>query len=178
MSTQTLSSVAIDVVDQYNLVGKQLVRAWRAGTERAVVATNERFASALNARPLPLVNDHVKASLIDAQQQVAGLVSFGLSLPANGADMTIDRVARRVHTGIERLSNTATRVEAAFGTAALGKVTLFALPVAQVSLSLANAVAEGSKRLTERVAGADEAVVAAPATKAAKKPAQRRTRRA
>jgi hypothetical protein len=179
MSTQTLSTVAMNVVDQYNLAGKHLVRAYRAGTERAVGAVNERFASAVQARSLPLVNELVKASVIDAQQQVAGIVAFGLGMGANGADLTIDQVSRRVANGIERLTNATTRVESVIGATTLDKVGVLALPVAYVSLEIANAVAEGTKRLSDRVAGEEEMiVVATPAKKAAKKTAARRTRRA
>lgn len=177
MTTQTLTSVALDVVGQYNQAGKQLVRAYRAGTERAVGAVNERFASTVNARSLPLVTDSVKHSLIQAQQQVAGVVSLGLSVSANGADIAIDQVALRVNNGIERLSNTTARVENAFGTSALNKVGAFAMPVACVSLELANAVAQGSKRLSERVAGEEEVIAGAPAKKAAKKVAKKRVQR-
>jgi hypothetical protein len=181
MSTQTLSSVAQNVVDQYSLAGKQLVRAYRAGTERAVGAVNERFASVVNARSLPLVTDTVKSSLIDAQQQVAGFLSFGLGLGANGADITIDQLSRRVSTGIERVSGAGTRVETVFGTSALDKIGSFALPLAHVTLEIANVVAEGSKRLSDRVAGVEEVQVAAPAPvkkAAAKKSVRRTTRRA
>jgi hypothetical protein len=178
MSTQTLTSVAINVVGQYNQAGKQLVRAYRSGTERAVDAVNTRFASAVNARSLPLVTDSVKASLIGAQQQVAGAVSFGLGLGANGADITIDQVARSVSTGIERISDATSRIDTAFGTSALDRIGAFALPVAYVSLELANVAAQGSKRLSDRVAGEDQPVAAAPAKKAAKKRVQRSTRRA
>jgi hypothetical protein len=177
MSTQTLRSVAQNVVDQYSLAGKQLVRAYRAGTERAVGAVNERFASVVNARSLPLVTDTVKTSLIDAQQQVAGFVSFGLGLGANGADITIDQLSRRVSSGIERVSGAGTRVESALGTSALDKIGAVALPLAHVTLEIANVVAEGSKRLSDRVAGVEQAP--APARKAAaKKRARRTTRRA
>lgn len=177
MSTQTLTTVAMNVVGQYNEAGKHLVRAYRAGTERAVDAVNERFASVVEARSLPLVSDEVKASLIEAQRQVAGVFAFGLGLGANGADITIDQLTRRVNNGIERVSNAGTRVETVFGTSALDKVGVFALPAAYVSLELANVVALGSKRVAERVAGADE-VVAAPVKKVAKKRAARTTRRA
>lgn len=178
MSTQTLTSVAMNVVGQYNQAGKQLVRAWRAGTGRAVGAVNERFASTVNASSLPLVTDDVKTSLIDAQQQAAGIVAFGLGLPASGADIGIDQVARRVNNGIERISETTARVEMAFGTSALEKVGVFALPMAYVSLELATVVAEGSKRLSERVAANDEGIVITAAKKAATKRVQRATRRA
>ncbi|WP_280151171.1 hypothetical protein [Piscinibacter sp. XHJ-5] len=177
MSTPTFTAVARNVVDQYSLAGKQLVRAYRAGAERAVGAVNERFASAVKARSLPLVSETVKSSLIDAQQQVAGFVSFGLGLGANGADITIDQVARRVGTGIERVSSAGARVETVFGTSALDKIGAFALPVAHVSLEIANVLAQGSKRLSDRIAGVEGVAAAAPARKAAAKKRVRRTTR-
>jgi hypothetical protein len=177
MSTQNLSTIAIDVVDQYHAAGKNLVRAYRAGTERAVGAVNERFASALNARALPLVTEPVKASVIQAQQQVAGFVAFGLGLGANGADITIDQLSRRVVDGIGRVSNASTKVESVIGASAFDKVGVLALPMARVSLEIANVVAKGSKRLSERVAGSDEAVDVAPVRKAAKKTARKTTAR-
>jgi len=177
MSSQSLSAIAIDVVDQYHAAGKHLVHAYRAGTERAVGAVNERFASALNTRALPLVTAPVKASVIEAQRQVADFVAFGLGLGANGADITIDQVSRRVASGIERVSGVTTKVESVIGANAFDKVGVLALPAARLSLELANAVAHGTKRLSERVAGEPE-VVAAPAKKAARKTARKTTRRA
>ena len=176
MSTQTLSAIAIDVVDQYHAAGKHLVHAYRAGTERAVGAVNERFATAVNTRALPLVTAPVKASVIEAQRQVADFVAFGLGLGANGADITIDQVSRRVASGIERVSSATTKVESVIGANAFDKVGVLALPVARVSLEVANAVAAGTKRLSERVAGEPE-VVAAPVKKAARKTAARKTTR-
>lgn len=182
MSTQNLSAIAIDLVDQYHAAGKHLVRAYRAGTERAVGAVNARFAQAVNARALPLVSEPVKASVIGAQQQVAQLVAFGLGLGATGADVTIDQLSRRAASGIERVSGASSRIDSVLGADALGRVGVLALPVARVSLELASAVAAGTKRLSERVAGQQEIVVPAPARKAVRKPvrkaAPRRTRRA
>ena len=180
MSTQTLTSVAINVVGQYNQAGKQLVRAYRVGTERAVGAVSERFAAVVNARQLPLVNDNVKASLIVAEQQIAGLVANGLNAGAKGADTTIDQLARGVKGGIERIAATGSKIETVFNVSMLDTVGVLALPVAYVSLEIGNIVAQGTKRLTERVAGAgaDDIVVATTAKKAAQKRATRTTRRA
>lgn len=178
MSTQTLSTVAINVVGQYNQAGKHLVRAYRLSTERAVGAVNDRFAAVVNARQLPLVNDNVKASLIVAQQQIAGLVAGGLSASANGADATIDQLARGAKGGIERIAETGTKIETVFNTSVLDTVGVLAMPAAYVSLEIGNIVAQGSKRLSERVTGGEEVVVAVPAKKAAKKRATRGTRRA
>jgi len=172
MTTQTFSSVAINVVGQYNQAGKQLVRAYRAGSDRIVQNVNERFAAMLDARSLPLVTDTVKSSLIDAQQVLAGFVSTGVSAGSDRADAGIDGIARGVKSGIEGLAEAGSRVETAFNVSALDTVSTLTLPLAQVSLEIAHRVNKGSKTLVERVAG--EEVVAAPVKAAAKKRVARR----
>jgi len=171
MSTQNLSSVAFNVVDQYSEAGKTLVRAYRVGSERAVNAVTTRFESAVNARSLPLVTETVKANLIGAEQKIAGVVARGVTLGANGADFTIDQVARVANGGIERLSSAGARVEKVIGATAAQKVNTLALPAATVSLQIASFVAESSKFLSERVTGVEDIVVA-PAKRAAKKVAK------
>jgi hypothetical protein len=179
MSTQNIGTLAIGVVDQYHAAGKSLVQAYRAGTARALGAFTRRFAAALNARELPLVSAPVKASVIDAQQQVAQFVAYGFGLPAAGADITIDQLTRRVSSGIERATQAGAKVESLVGASTLDKVGVFALPVARLSLEVANAVAEGSKRLSQRLA-AEPVVVETPAEKPARKtprkPSARRAR--
>ena len=94
MSTQTLSSVATHVVGQYSQVGKLIVGTYRAGAQRLVSGANTRYAAFLNSRSLPLVNEAVKASLIDVQQQFAGLVEGGITSGSDRAEQAID-FARR-----------------------------------------------------------------------------------
>jgi hypothetical protein len=174
MSTQTLSSVASHVVGQYNQVGKLIVGTYRAGTQRFVNGANTRYAEFLNSRSLPLMNDAVKASLIDAQQQIAGLVEGAITNGIDRAEQVIDFVAGGVNGGIQRIAATAERVATAFDTNAITTVGSLTMPAAQVSLEIANRAVEGTKRLSARVTGADAQVVAT--TKRAAKKAVRRAR--
>jgi len=174
MSTQTLSSVATHVVGQYSQVGKLIVGTYRAGAQRFVSGANTRYAAFLNSRSLPLVNEAVKASLIDVQQQFAGLVEGGITSGSNRAEQAIDFLAGGVNNGIQRIAATAERVETAFDTTAITTVGSLTMPAAQVSLEIANRAVEGTKRLSARVIGA-EAEVAATAKRAVKK-AVRRTK--
>ena len=174
MSTQTLSSVATHVVGQYSQVGKLIVGTYRAGAQRFVSGANTRYAEFLNSRSLPLVNEAVKASLLDVQQQFAGLVEGGITSGSDRAEQVIDFVAGGVNGGIQRIATTAERVETAFDTTAITTVGSLTMPAAQVSLEIANRAVEGTKRLSARVIGA-EAEVAATAKRAVKK-AVRRTK--
>jgi hypothetical protein len=175
MSQPTLSNVAIDVVGQYHEAGKHLVRAYRVSTERAVGAVNERFAAVVNARQLPLVSDTVKARVIGVQQQVSGVVANGLSAGAAGADATIDRLSQGATTGIERLAQAGTKLEGVLPPAVIGTASSLAMPAAQVSLQISNFVAQGSKRLSDRVVGAEAVTAKKPARKAARKAPVKKT---
>jgi hypothetical protein len=174
MSTQSLSTVAIDVVGQYHLAGQHLARAYQTGVKRAADAMTERFATALQSRDLPLLDEAVKTSLIAAQRHVAGIVVDSLQASSAAVAAINDKVAEGVKGGIERMAGTAARVDAALDRKDTGTVNVLGLPSAQLSLSVASAVAEGAKRLGERLIG-DETVVETPV---AAKPVRRATRRA
>ena len=173
MSTQTLSSVATHVVGQYSQVGKLIVRTYRAGAQRFVSGANTRYAAFLNSRSLPLVNEAVRDSLIDVQQQFAGLVEGGITTDSNRAEQAIDLLAGGINGGIKRIAATTERVETAFDTTALTTVGSLTMPAAQVSLEIANRAVEGTKRLSARVIGAEVEVAA---TKQAVKKAVRRVK--
>ena len=138
MSTQTFSSVASHVVGQYNQVGKLIVGTWRAGAQRLFTGANERYAEFVYSRSLPLMNEAVKDSLIDVQQQFAGLVEGGITNGSNRAEQAIDLLASGVKGGIKRIAATAERVETAFDTNAIKTAGTLAMPAAQVSLEIAN----------------------------------------
>src|SRR5262245_19694722 len=156
MSTQTLSSVAIDVVDQYHLAGKHLADAYQAGVQRALDAAGDRFAAAVQARSMP---EAVKSSLIDAQQRVAGIVVGGLRLGSNAVSAINDRVADGVKGGIGRIAETVSRIDTVFDTNASDSITVLNMPSAQLSLAVASAVAARAKSIGERVGVQEQAVV-------------------
>lgn len=178
MSTQTLNGVAIDALSQYRLAGKHLVEAYRLGTRRIVGQINDRYASALTTRSLPLVSEAIKASLIDAQRQISGLVDSGVAMASDRADQAIDWLANGAADGIKRVADTSARIEAAFASPAVEQVRKLNLPVAQMSLALAERLADGSKRLAERVATVAVVEAEAAAAPAAKSRTSRRVKKA
>ena len=113
MSSQTLSAVAIHVVDQYSSAGKHLTQAYRTGVERLVGGANARYASFLQNRSIPLVNEKVKSDLINAQQVLAGFLLKGVHAGSDRATLAaqladkIAQGAKAVETRIGSVSEEA-----------------------------------------------------------------------
>ena len=181
MSSQSLASVAHDLIGQYAQFGKLIVGTCRRGANRLVDAANTRYAGFVSGRTLPLINEGVKARVVKVQAQVAGLVERGINGGSDQAEQAIDFVAGGANDGIRRVAATAERVEGAFESKAITSAARLALlPVAQVSLEIAKRAVEGTKRLTARVAGgeADAAEVVAKSRRVVKKAVRRGTSRA
>jgi len=158
MSTQNLSAIAIDVVEQYHQAGRHLVNAYKSGVERAERAFNGRLASVVQTPALPLVDEAVQSSLIEVQRQVASVLAKGLRAGSDRVSELNDRLAERARSDIERLASAVTSAESAFETNGVDTLALYGVPSAQISLAVASAVSEGAKRLGERVGAAAEIV--------------------
>jgi hypothetical protein len=176
MTTQSLAAVASDIVGQYSQASKHIVDAYRSGAQRLVIGANTRYVTFLKSGALPLVTDDAKTRLFKAQTQITGLVEQGINTGSDRAEQAIDFVAGGVNGGIQRMAAAADRVEEALDTKAITKVGQVAiLPVAQVSLTLVTRAAEGTKRLSARVAGAE--VKVAPVVAKAKRVVKKTVRR-
>ena len=177
MSTQTLGSVASLIVGQYGQVGTLLLSTYRTGAQRLVNGANTRYAAFVNSRYVPLLNEAAKARLIKVQRQIAGLVEGGVTSSSDRAAQAIALLAGGVDSGIHRVAATVERVENAFHIKAITTVGNLTVPVAQVSLDIANLAVEGTKRLSATVVDAEaEVVKPAAGTKRVVKKAARRVR--
>ncbi len=157
-NTTTLNSVAIDVVGQYGLASKHLVNAYRLGTQRLVAQINDRYTSMVKSPSLPMVHDSIRASILSAQQQLAGFFVGGVTRATEQADLAIDKITDGTAQGIKRLGDVGERFEAMVGTPVVDTMTKINMPAAQLSLQIAGQVVEGTKRLVERVTAVEEAV--------------------
>ena len=173
MSSQTLSAVAIHVVDQYSNAGKHLNQAYRTGVERLVGGANARYASFLQNRSIPLVNEQVKSDLINAQHMLAGFLLRGVHAGSDRTAQAIDTVSTRATSGIQALASTATRVESAFDTTALDTVRTLNMPAATLAAQLAEKIVQGAKAVESRVGTASDEEI----TTVVAKPARRVTRK-
>lgn len=178
MTTQTLTSVALHVVGQYNEANKHLVQAYRAGARRAIGSVGAA-ASRVNAffgeHELPMVNEELKAGIANAHHTVTGFLVTRLERDTDRIVGLMDTVAQRAAGGIETVAQAAARAEAAFNVKASEPLRALNMPIAQIASQIADKAVEGARQIEARIAGdaaADEAVstvAARPARRAARK---------
>ena len=180
MSTPTLASVATRTVGQYGQVGKLIVDGYRRGARRLARGANDRYEAFLDKRQLPLLNDTVKGGLIFIERGIVAIVEEGMVRGSDRAEEVIGKLADGVTRGIRRVADTAARVEAAFETKAISKVSGFTIPAANASLELSSIALEGTRLLSARVVEGSAQAVATPAkaVRIAKKTARRAKTRA
>ena len=172
--SQTLNSIAIDVVNQYGEAANHLVDAYRIGTARTISGIGAGYARLIERRSLPLMTDELKTALINTEKRMSNL--------AVGA---VNRAAERTHTAVERVTNRAVEGIEAFGHRTAWADEMFVveavrtinMPAAKLSLGIANRANKATARLSERVATIGNRTAKAGATQGVKA-AAKRTRRA
>jgi hypothetical protein len=172
MTTQNISTAAIHVVGQYNDTGKTLVSAYRAGAHRLLNGAASRYSQFLGARQLPLVGDNVKARLIGAQEKINGFLATRLDIDTSRIVSVMDRVAAGTASGIESIAKAAARVESPLGNSLLNTLGSVHMPIANVSVQIADKIAAGAKQIESRVDTSAAKVV--KTVKAKAKPVVRR----
>lgn len=130
MTTQTLSSVAVHVVGQYNEAGKTLVSAYRTGAHRVLGGVASRFARV---------------------QKATDFLANRLDIDTSRVVNVMDRVAAASTNGIEAVAGRAAQIESPVATSVMNTVTALNMPVYTLSAQIADKVVEGAKALEERV---------------------------
>lgn len=130
MTTQTLSSVAVHVVGQYNEAGKTLVSAYRTGAHRVLGGVASRF---------------------NRVQKATDFLANRLDIDTSRVVNVMDRVAAASTNGIEAVAGRAAQIESPVATAVMNTVTTLNMPVYTLSAQIADKVVEGAKALEERV---------------------------
>lgn len=177
-SNPSLTSVALNVVEQYEGASRQLLQACSSRVRRESRRIHERVSGFVESRRVPLLNDAVKFSLLDAESKAWGLVDKSIAFGCDRMDELTQRVARDAKQGLKQFASALEAVESAVEGAPKEVLTTLGLPGAQMSLAVATSVASGASALSSRIEGeqADEPVAGELVVAPARAPRGRRSR--
>jgi len=147
--SQTLHSIAIDVVNQYGEAAKHLVDAYRIGTERTIGGIGAGYARLIERRSLPLLTDELKTALIDTEKRMSNLAVDAVNRAAERAQGAVDGVAHRAVEGLAAFGHRTAWADDMFVVETVRKINM---PAAKLSLRIANRANRATARLSERVA--------------------------
>ncbi len=152
MSTQSLSSVATQVIQTYGITATNVINTYRYGGERVIGYFDLRFASAVS-RGASALGESTRSSLIDNQQRVSGFYVKGLHLGTDRAQSAVGMAVDLATKGVSLVASNAKRLDSSANLNVLDKLTRAALPAATVLNNVAERLEEGSSELVKRVAG-------------------------
>jgi len=147
MTTETLTSVLGDVIRNNAKTGKLLIRAYRAGSHRAVT----RFGKGLG-----YVIDRTGEELSAAQRnKVSGVghrfVKFAdqsVGRAAEGAELALERLYKGATAMVETLDTNLAKVEGPLASRYVEFATNVTLPAAKLARVVSDRIVEGTARVT------------------------------
>jgi len=137
-----------------------------------------RATQFLDGRQLPLITEGIKARLIEGQEKANGFLAKRLDIDTSRVVNLMDRVATGTTGGIESVAKLAAKVESPLGNTVLNKLSDIQMPVAKISVKIADKVAAGAKKIEVRVSGTQDEVAVEDAEDEAKPVRRVRARKA
>jgi hypothetical protein len=177
MTAQNLSSVTTGLIATYGNTAKNVVNAYRVGSERVAGMVDQRWETALT-KSAKRLSAEVRDNALSAQKKISGYCIKGITLSTDGAELAISRAVELAAKGVQQVAANASAFEKATGNHALTKIAVAAVPAAVAVSKVAEKIELRSSQLVRAAAGSKpvaQAVAKAAATVSAVK---RRARKA
>ena len=187
MTTQTLSRVTLQTLENYRTAATQGVEAYRLGGKRLIGAVNGALESRVYPRTAKIAPRATKR-MNEVRGNVSEFVVKGIEQSAHGTERAIEKGSSTAAAQVKKLAKFASGIDNEIVANGLHTVAQMTMPGAKVALLLSSKVAEGANALAEAagkrhvrkavrttVAGAKRQ--GAAATRKAKAPVKAVTRR-
>lgn len=160
MEAPSLSHLTQEIVVSYGNSARNVIDAYRAGSERLVDYLEQRWDSAFNASKAQLSTE-TRQNARAAQRVAGAFYTRGLSVATAGANQVVDQLVRLAAQGIAQASANADRLEGKTGAMAVNLLSQVVTPAAQAAGKLAQQVEQKTASWATQWAH-DATVVAVP----------------
>jgi hypothetical protein len=148
MTTQYLSHVTLETIENYRNAAAQGVLAWRTGGRRLIGAVNGALQHSVYPRTAKLA-PRATEFMNGVRGNVSQIVSKGLEQSATGAAHAIELGANAAGTQLNKLAQLAAAVESPAVANGLQTVARLTMPGAKVALAISGKVAAGAAALAD-----------------------------
>lgn len=152
MSKQSLSTVATDLIETYGNTARNVIQAYRAGSDRMVGFLEQRWEHALE-QSAPQLSAETQRNARNAQQVFGSYYTRGVDFTSNGAETVVTGFVRLAGQGVQQAAANAHLFQTRTGTQALEQIAQAAVPAVVAVSKIAAQIEQKSGELVERIAG-------------------------
>ena len=148
MTTQTLSRVTLQSIENYRTAASQAVVAYRLGSHRLVGVVNGALKNSVyprTAKLAPRTTDRID----DLRGNVSDVIAKGIDLVADGAERAIELGSNTATSQLGKVTELAAAVDTPLLASGLQTAARLSLPGAKVALVVSGKVAEGATALAD-----------------------------
>jgi hypothetical protein len=148
MTTQTLSGVTLQSIENYRTAAAQAVVAYRLGGRRLLGAVNGALKNSVYPRTAKLA-PRTTDRMDDLRSNVSNLLVKGIDLVADGADKAIELGSSTAASQLGKVAELASGIDTPLLANGLQAAARLSLPGAKVALVVSSRVADGATALAD-----------------------------
>ena len=157
MTAKNLSTVTTELIASYGNTAKNVINAYRVGTDRAIGFMDKRWDSALR-KSADKLQSEVRGNARSAQQKLSAYTTQGIALTTGGADALVSKIVELADKGVHRAAANADQFHQRTGVSTLNTLASVAVPAALAIHKLVEKMEHQSSRLANKLAGKDASV--------------------
>ena len=165
MTAKNLSTVATELIECYGNTAKNVIDAYRAGSECVVTILENNWNSALKESRSELTSEVTKNATA-AQLAFSVYYTKGLTETTKGAELVVSQLVKLAEASVLRVAANASLFEEKTGINTLNTIADISKPGALVLRQLATKIEEASAQLANKIASGNVTIASVKRTSA------------
>jgi hypothetical protein len=168
MTAQKLSTVTNEIIESSGNTAKNVINAYRVGSDRAVVFMDQSFVAALDKAGTRLSTE-ARNNALAAEKKITAFYTKSVETSIKNANDVVSKAVELAEKGVVQVAANAGRFEKSTGMTTLTSLAEAAIPAAQAVTKVAAKLEIQSGRLANKMAGKSVKIKAVPVKRAVAK---------
>ena len=147
MNKQTLSTVALETIDNYARAASLTVKAYRAGSSRLLEGVSHGLQTQVYSRSIK-VAPNLTGAMVQLRDSLNEIIDGGVDKLSMRSERAISAGSKQARVGVSRMAGFASKIENPLLVRSLTTAARLSMPGARAARALSAGVVEGAGRLS------------------------------
>lgn len=152
MNKQTLSTTALETIDNYARAASLTVKAYRAGSSRLLDGVSRGLQTQVYSRSVKLA-PNLTGALAQLRDSLNEIIDGGVGKLSSGSERVIKAGSAKARIGVARVAGFSAKVKNPLLARSLGTAARLSMPGARAALAVSAGLVEGAGRLSRFAGG-------------------------